>query len=263
MKHIVDAAVGRWRGTERMLAEPDQGEWKAATSSTETIARLDGALLESAYAQTVDGQPGTTCRTLIHFQPDGRVRVHWFPAVGLSRVFDGGAREGVLVVSRTDDDGVVHRLVWDYSKPGEMTNTMEVEAEAATLTVFEGRYERVGSTLGREVWRDLTVPDAERVETFYESVLGWGAQPVDMGEYDDFNMLDEDGEVVGGVCHARGANADLPAAWLLYFSVESVDDAVAAATARGGELVAGPKEFATCRYAVLRDPAGAVFAVVT
>ena len=36
---------------------------------------------------------------------------------------------------------------------------------------------RVGS-IG---WRDLTVPDAEGIRDFYEQVVGWKADPVDLG----------------------------------------------------------------------------------
>ena len=42
---------------------------------------------------------------------------------------------------------------------------------------------------GTIAWIDLTVPDAETVRDFYEQVTGWRSEPVDMGEYSDYNML--------------------------------------------------------------------------
>jgi len=43
---------------------------------------------------------------------------------------------------------------------------------------------------GQIAWNDLTVPDAEPVREFYESVVGWGASPVTMDGYSDYSMTD-------------------------------------------------------------------------
>jgi predicted enzyme related to lactoylglutathione lyase len=49
--------------------------------------------------------------------------------------------------------------------------------------------------------------------------------------------------------------------WLAYGVVTDLGASLAAATALGGEILAGPKAMGTDRYAVLRDPAGALFAL--
>jgi predicted enzyme related to lactoylglutathione lyase len=112
-------------------------------------------------------------------------------------------------------------------------------------------------------WLDLTVADAEGLRDFYTQVAGWQTQSVDMGTYSDFAMTTGDGsDAVAGVCHARGENAELPPAWLIYINVPDLDAAIAEAQARGGTLIAGPRgETASGRFAVLRDPAGAAFAL--
>ena len=107
-------------------------------------------------------------------------------------------------------------------------------------------------------WHDLTVDHADEVAAFYEDVLGLDREPVDMGGYADFNLIEPDGGTpVAGVCHARGANADLPPRWLVYFVVADLDRSVAACGDRGGQVVAGPRGLAGGRFAVIRDPAGA------
>jgi predicted enzyme related to lactoylglutathione lyase len=64
------------------------------------------------------------------------------------------------------------------------------------------------------------VTEGERLRDFYSSVIGWRSEPVEMGGYADFNMIEpETGEVIAGICHARHSNADLPPQWLLYFIV--------------------------------------------
>ncbi len=115
--------------------------------------------------------------------------------------------------------------------------------------------------LGKITWFDLTVPDAERVRHFYAEVAGWTATEHDMGDYADYNMLAPGGDTVTGICHARGGNAKLPPAWLLYVNVADVDAAAARAAELGGEIIDGPRDMGGGRFAAVRDPAGAVFAL--
>ena len=44
--------------------------------------------------------------------------------------------------------------------------------------------------IGAIEWRDLTIDNAEQVKDFYRDVVGWKTEPVSMGDYDDFNMID-------------------------------------------------------------------------
>lgn len=116
-----------------------------------------------------------------------------------------------------------------------------------------------GVQVGTIGWRDLTVPDADAVRDFYAAVAGWTFQPVDMGGYADYSMIPPGGgDPVAGICHARGINEGIPPQWLIYIVVADVDASVAACRARGGEVVAGPRSMGAARFAVIRDPAGAV-----
>lgn len=111
-------------------------------------------------------------------------------------------------------------------------------------------------------WLDLTVENAAAVRDFYHEVVGWESSPVSMGDYDDFCMIPPGGgDPVAGVCHARGANADLPPVWLVYLVVSDLDASLAACRERGGSIVAGPKTMGESRYAIIRDPAGAAAAL--
>ena len=116
---------------------------------------------------------------------------------------------------------------------------------------------------GTIAWQDLTVSDAEGIRDFYENVVGWGSDPVSMGEYSDFNMLPSgEGGPAAGICHARGGNAGLPPVWLIYIVVEDLEKSLEACTEGGGEILKGPKGMGPgSAYAVIRDPAGAVSAL--
>lgn len=115
---------------------------------------------------------------------------------------------------------------------------------------------------GRVLWHELTVFDAERVRDFYEQVVGWSAEPVERGGYEDFEMVPPGADdPVAGICHARGTNAGLPPQWLMYLEVESLDKSAARCVELGGSIVARPQTSEGVRYCVVRDPAGAVFAI--
>lgn len=116
--------------------------------------------------------------------------------------------------------------------------------------------------LGSIGWTDLTVPDAATVRDFYREVVGWQPQGVDMGGYEDFQMLRPDGQPAAGVCWARGPNTGLPAQWLIYIVIEDLDRSLERVRALGGEVIAGPRGAGgAARMAVVRDPAGAVAAL--
>jgi predicted enzyme related to lactoylglutathione lyase len=116
--------------------------------------------------------------------------------------------------------------------------------------------------VGKIGWFDLTVDDAERLRAFYQVVVGWKSEGVDMGGYQDYCMLPEEGGPVAGVCHARGANAGFPPQWLMYITVANLEQSLAHCRALGGEVVRDARGLGgQGRFAVVRDPAGAVCAL--
>ena len=67
--------------------------------------------------------------------------------------------------------------------------------------------------IGKIMWHDLTVNDAEKVSDFYQEVVGWQKEEISMGNYDDFEMKSVDGEASTGVCHNKGSNSYIPPQW--------------------------------------------------
>ena len=112
-------------------------------------------------------------------------------------------------------------------------------------------------------WVDLTVENATKTKDFYRDVVGWTVTDVDMNGYNDYCMNEpQTGKTVAGICHARGPNAELPAAWLVYLTVEDLDKSVARCVELGGEMIIQPKSYGgEGRYCVIRDPAGAAAAL--
>lgn len=116
---------------------------------------------------------------------------------------------------------------------------------------------------GKIEWVDLTVENAEEIKDFYKSVIGWRETSVCIDGYRDYDMVgNEVDEGVAGICHARGIDAGLPAAWLIYIVVENLEKSMSRCRELGGEVISGPKCMGYYgRYCVIKDPAGAVAAL--
>ncbi len=117
------------------------------------------------------------------------------------------------------------------------------------------------SIAGQITWRDLTVEHADVLRDFYSQVVGWDVEEVDLGSYHDYAMKSSDGESIAGICHARGANADLPAQWLIYITVADLEESIRSCESLGGQVIAAPRPMGGGRVCVIQDPAGAVAAL--
>lgn len=74
--------------------------------------------------------------------------------------------------------------------------------------------------------------------------------------------FDLDGERVGGLmAMPASVPAEVPSSWLVYFAVANVGEACPRASDIGGVVLEPAHDIEHGRFAVLHDPAGAVFAV--
>ncbi|MDX1522255.1 MAG: VOC family protein [Anaerolineae bacterium] len=118
--------------------------------------------------------------------------------------------------------------------------------------------------LGSIAWIDLTVENAAQIRDFYSQVVGWEADALSLGDYDDFNMQPAGSdEAVSGICHARGPNANLPAQWLIYITVADVARSAEQCVALGGTIIDGPRTMGDQMFCLIQDPAGAVAALIS
>lgn len=117
--------------------------------------------------------------------------------------------------------------------------------------------------IGSIAWVDQASAVADEVRDFYAAVVGWSPSPVSMGDYADYSMLPPNSDqAIAGICHLRGQNADLPTGWLIYIIVENLDLSLAECLAHGGSVLVGPKAMGgTARYAIIKDPGGAIAAL--
>lgn len=121
----------------------------------------------------------------------------------------------------------------------------------------------VGET-GAMNWNELNTRDVPAAKAFYADVFGWTYEDSEFegaGAYTAINLGEQS---VGGMIDITDrAPAEVPAHWLVYFAVEDADATVEEAKQRGGDVPVGPFDIGSVgRIAVLKDPWGAVFAVI-
>ncbi|MGB8880980.1 MAG: VOC family protein [Solirubrobacteraceae bacterium] len=116
--------------------------------------------------------------------------------------------------------------------------------------------ERDGYPAGVPCWVDNLVPDPERAMEFYGGLFGWEFDGPGPGDYYVARLRGRD---VAGV--GRAPEGVQPG-WNTYVSVASVDEAVQAAAAAGGRVVAEPFDVLPAgRLAAIEDPTGGLFGV--
>ncbi len=116
-------------------------------------------------------------------------------------------------------------------------------------------------THGHFVWSELHTSDPKAALAFYEKVVGFTHSAMEMGGGDVYYVLNAGDVGRGGVTgHLRPGVAPY---WLPYVFVDDADATVARAQGAGAEVVMKPEDIPDVgRLAVLRDPTGAVFAIL-
>jgi uncharacterized protein len=112
-------------------------------------------------------------------------------------------------------------------------------------------------------WSELITTDVPASKAFYGAVFGWGAETHGdgPGAYTEWKV---GGRSVGGMmAKPPMMPAEVPPHWGVYFAVANTEDAVARIQELGGSLVMPPMDVEPGRFAVVADPAGTVFNVIT
>jgi len=112
-------------------------------------------------------------------------------------------------------------------------------------------------------WSELVTTDVEGSKAFYGAVFGWGSETHGEGGPTAYTEWKLSGRTVGGMMQKPPMMAAVPSFWAVYFSVDDTDKAVERVTGLGGTLIMGPVDVEPGRFAVVHDPQGATFNVIT
>jgi hypothetical protein len=142
-----------------------------------------------------------------------------------------------------------------------------------TQTAYSADSAPAGDQVGSIWWNELSARDTERARAFYAKVAGWTpktmsledpSRPAKPGE-PEYTVFTARGQETAGAIKLEAAGGEAPGArWVPYIQVASVDAAVRSAEEMGGKIVESPYDVPKIgRLAVVEDPEGAVFGLVT
>jgi uncharacterized protein len=116
---------------------------------------------------------------------------------------------------------------------------------------------------GSVCWTELSTTDRTKAGPFYSEVFNWQAKEEQMGPtlYTTFYAGEQ---MSAGMFQLTPEMGNIPSNWLSYFAVSDCDASAARTTELGGQVLMPPTDIPSIgRFAVLQDPQGAVFAIIT
>ena len=118
--------------------------------------------------------------------------------------------------------------------------------------------------IGSVVWSELNTHDVARAKAHYAAVMGWSYTEAETPDGPYVMAMKGDAPVMVGIFDLGDLVPDVPDHWITYVSVADVDAAAAATEADGGTVLRAPFDMpGTGRIAVLKDPGGGVYGVMT
>ncbi len=114
----------------------------------------------------------------------------------------------------------------------------------------------------RFCWNELASRDATAATRFYTELLGWTAHTQAFGPT-TYTIFRQDGQDVGGMLQMTPEWGEMPSHWMSYVAVPDVDATARRITALGGKVCVPPTDISVGRFAVVNDPTGATFSIIT
>jgi uncharacterized protein len=161
--------------------------------------------------------------------------------------------------------GAIHRAPADI--PGVGRFAVAADPHGAVFVLFKGNSDQAPEpaapgTPGHIGWHELHAGDGPSAFAFYSGLFGWTkAEAMDMGAMGVYQTFATGGAPVGGMM-TKMPQTPAPF-WLYYFSVDTVEAAMARVKDAGGQIIHGPMEVPGGRWiAHGLDPQGAIFAML-
>jgi predicted enzyme related to lactoylglutathione lyase len=148
----------------------------------------------------------------------------------------------------------------DVFEAGRMA--MAFDPQGAMFAIWEPKA-HIGSNVkdepGAFTWAELLTRDSKQAAAFYEKVLGH--EVVSVPGQPQTTLLKVGGHDVATAMDIRPEMGPLPPHWAVYFGADDVDATAEKAKSLGATVMAAQDIPGIGRFAVVRDPQGAVFNV--
>lgn len=136
----------------------------------------------------------------------------------------------------------------------------------AVISLWEPK-EHKGATVwgepGSFCWSELSTRDAAAATKFYSELFGWKTK-VSEGAGFPYTHWQNEGQDIGGMIQMNEQWGNMPPHWMNYIAVANCDETAAKAASLGGKVCVQPMDIPnTGRFAVIQDPQGAGFSIIT
>jgi hypothetical protein len=183
------------------------------------------------------------------------IEAHWLSYVLVANVDDATAQA-------VSAGGVVMKEPFDVATAGRMSVLQD--STGAVFAIWQPKEHQgigVRGDTGSLCWNELATRDTQKAADFYSTLFGWSREafpgPV---EYTVFKNGDQG---IAGMYKITSEMGTVPPHWLVYFAVSDCDAVVQKATDLGGRVIKPAEDIPTIgRFAILGDPAAAVFAII-
>lgn len=216
---------------------PGDGVYTMAKVGGETVA----AVWEQPEAQREAGAPP-----------------NWLSYVTVASADDAAA-------AAKEAGGSVHAEPFDVMEAGRMA--VIADPTGAMFGVWEAR-QSIGAGRVNEpgclTWNELATNDVEAASNFYTELFGWSIEELDTGGGPRIWSIGHEGGADGqngDVRELGPAEESFAPNWMPYFAVESVDGTLESADKAGAATLVPGTDIPAGRFAALRDPQGAAFAL--
>lgn len=209
-------------------------------SGVYTMFQIDGKDAGAAYTMSA--------------QESAMMPPHWNLYIAVDNADEAAALAkslGATVIMAPFDVGESGRMAVLQDPAGAFFNIWQAKKSVGI---------QVAGVQGALCWADLNTPDPAKARAFYEKFLGW---QFSLSENDSSGYLHiKNGQdFIGGI---PPCDPKIPAHWMIYLLVNSVDASTAKAIQLGGKTLMEPTAVERVgRMAILADPQGAAFAIFT
>ena len=181
---------------------------------------------------------------------------HWLTYISVASADESAAKAKELGAS-------IIMEPFDVFGAGRMA--LMQDPSGATFAIWQAN-ESIGAKVKDEpysyCWSELATRDTARATQFYTALFGWDAKVSDMGPMTYTEWMNN-GTAIGGMLPIAPEWGDVPSNWMGYVSVEDCDSTADKAKALGAEIMSPPTDIPHAgRFAVIKDPQGAVFAII-
>lgn len=182
---------------------------------------------------------------------------HWLSYVAVASADEAAAKVTSL-------GGTVISPPFDVGTHGRMA--LFTDLQGAHFAVWQaGDNPGIGKRgePGALVWNELSSTDIKAGSEFYAKLFDWTTKVMNMPGM-DYTIFEREGQAqgVGGGMQIT-PSMPMPPNWMPYFAVSDCDGSASLAATLGATVLVQPTDIpGTGRFAVLRDPAGATFAIL-